>query len=223
MLLVGLSFMLKLTFHGAVGKVVLCLVGALFVAFTWEYATTQSKTQIADWLTRPDLMLDTSVILTIDVFFQIAFCVLMARKLSGAPVSKMQNVMLQVSLWFPGLLIFPVLFSLLVQLIFSLPGMDFALIGWGTAGALLVLMPLLALGVEWLLPESDMRLEMTFLLNALIALLGVVATVNGRTAAVGTNKVEWDALGGVLALLVVGAIAGFIINKIYLRKKLSKQ
>lgn len=28
MLLVGLSFMLKLTFHGAAGKVVLCLVGA---------------------------------------------------------------------------------------------------------------------------------------------------------------------------------------------------
>lgn len=197
--------------------------GSFFVALTWEYATTQSKAQIADWLTRPELMLDTSVLLTIDVFFQIAFCVLMARRLSGAPISRVQNVLLLVSKWFPGLLIFPVLFSLLVQLIFALPGTDFALIGWGTAGALLVLMPLVAKGVEWLLPESDMRLEMTFLLNALIALLGVVATVNGRTAAVGTNQVEWDALAGVLALLVAGAIAGFFINKIYLRKKLSKQ
>ena len=35
------------------------------------------------------------------------------------------------------------------------------------------------------------------MVNMLIAALGVVATVNGRTAAAGTNQVEWGALGGV--------------------------
>lgn len=218
MLMVLAGFILKLTYHGIAGQAVLCLLAAIFVALTADYAATQSKTQIADWLARPELMLDTSVWLTIDVAFQICFCVLMTRRLTGAGMSRKESVALAVTLWFPGLLIFPVLFSMLVEVIFSMPGTDFGLIGWGTAGCVLVIAPLLAWGVKALLPENDLRLELMFLLNLLTAALGIIATVNGRTAATGTNSVEWDALAGVFGLLVLGTITGIIIN----RYKLSK-
>lgn len=82
MLLVGFNFVLKLTYHNLLGKLLTCAVAALFVGLMWEEATTQSKTQISDWLNRPELMLDTSVLLTVDVFFQVAFCVMMAKKLA---------------------------------------------------------------------------------------------------------------------------------------------
>jgi len=52
-----------------------------------------------------------------------------------------------------------------------------------------------------------------FMINALTAILGVIATVNGRTAVKGTNSVEWDALLGILAILSIGTIAGLLINK----------
>ncbi len=56
-------------------------------------------------------------------------------------------------------------------------------------------------GLCWLVPEKEIRLELLFMVNMLIAALGVVATVNGRTAAAGTNQVEWGALGGVAAII----------------------
>ena len=49
------------------------------------------------------------------------------------------------------------------------------------------------------------------MINALIAMLGVVATVNGRTAVAGTNSVEWQPLGGFLLILIVAAFAGFVL------------
>ena len=83
---------------------------------------------------------------------------------------------------YPGLLIFPVLFSLEVSTIFFLPGVDFALVAWGLAAIVAVAFVALGFGLEFLLPERELRLELLFLLNILIAILGVIATVNGRTA-----------------------------------------
>lgn len=221
MLTVSFSFLLKLTCHGRPGRVVLSALAALFVLLACDTATTQSKTQIADWLSQPDLMLDTSVWLTVDVAFQIAFCVLYAKKLAG-PITRNEKWMLAVCLWFPGLLIFPVLFAMLTRLIFSMPGTDFDTIGRITAAALLLVTPLLARGLELLLPEADIRLELMFMVNMLTAALGIVATVNGRTAAVGTNTVEWDALAAVAALVLAGAASGIFINRYVTAKKITK-
>jgi len=54
------------------------------------------------------------------------------------------------------------------------------------------------------------------MLHALIALLGIIATVNGRTAVAGTNSVDVFALSGVIGLLVIGGIIGYLL---YLRKE----
>ena len=81
---------------------------------------------------------------------------------------------------------------------------------------------LLAWVFKELLPEEDMRLELLALINMLIAILGVIATVNGRTAAVGTNSVEWAALAAVFGLLAIGAAAGLIIYRYSTNKLISK-
>lgn len=222
MLLVMLGFILKLTWHGLVGRGVLALVCALFIGLVWEYAAGQSKTQIAAWLQEPELMLDTSVLLTVDVFFQVTFCILMARFISGEPMGRTARILLAVTTWVPGLLLFPVLFSMLVEVVFALPGIDFELIAWGTAAAVMTGLFLLAWVFKELLPEDDMRLELLALINMLIAILGVIATVNGRTAAVGTNSVEWAALAAVFGLLAIGAAAGLIIYRYSTNKLISK-
>lgn len=221
MALVSFSFILKLTFHRPAGTVFLVIVAAATMILTYEEAASQSKSQIADWLQNPGLMLDTSVWLTIDVAFQLCFCSICAKKIFGR-LSKKENIAYGICLWFPGLLIFPVLFAALTQLIFAMPGTDFALIGRVSAGVMLIATPLFARGVKWFLPESDLRLELMFIINMLIAALGVVATVNGRTAAVGTNAVEWDALIGVFGLLIIGFVTGIFYNKIITNRRINK-
>lgn len=219
MLAVALTFLLKLTFLPPAGMLAVCALAALFVGFSQEYAVSQSKTQIADWLADPQLMLDTSVLLTLDVAMQIAFCFLCSRRVSGERLPRWQETAYLVTLWFPGILIFPVLFSLLVEIIFAMPGMSFAMLGWSTAIGVLIAAPLLSLGLKWLLPDKDSRLELIFLVNLLTAALGVIATVNGRTATAGTAQVDWTALCGVLALIIAGAVAGLVIRKIRVSRK----
>lgn len=221
MALVTVSFLLKMTCHGWIGKIVWCAAGAIFIVLTCDSATTQSKTQIADWLSQPDLMLDTSVWLTVDVAFQLCFCVLAAKSL-GDTLSKTERALLRICRLIPGLLIFPVLFAILTELIFSLPGVDFSLIARSLAIGLLILFPLLSAGIRYLIPEAEIRLEMIFMVNLLTAALGVIATVNGRTAAVGTNTVEWSALAGIAVILLAGAAAGMIYYRYITRKKVSK-
>ncbi len=214
MLTVALSFLLKLSCHGRAGILAICTAATLFSALCGDYAAMQSKTQIADWLQNPDLMLDTSVLLTLDVMMQLAFCFLRTRKAAGERLSRWSEGAYQICFWFPGILIFPVLFSTLVGIIFAIPGGDFQTIAWTAGAVVLITSPLLAWALRLLMPRVGMRLELLFLNNLLTAALGVVATVNGRTASAGVADVEWGALAGVLGLVATGAVAGIIISKI---------
>lgn len=218
LLLVGFSFILKLTFHRWPGIAVAAVVAALFVGLSWETAIMQSRSQIEDWLSQPDLMLDTSVLLTVDVAVQLAFCVLTAKKESGGGLSRTERCLRAVLLWFPGLLIFPALFVALVAVIFSMPGGDFATVAWLSAAVVAAVCPLAAWGLRAVMDEVETRLELLFLLNSLIAVLGVVATVNGRAAVAGVSRVDWAALSGVLAILAAGIAAGLILYRRKIKK-----
>lgn len=221
MLLVSFSFLLKLTTLRRYGRIAVGAAAALFLFATYDAATGQSKTQISDWLGQPDLMLDISILLTVDIAFQLCFCILAAKALTS-PLRRTEQWALAVCRYFPGILVFPVLFAALTELVFSLPGTDFSLIGQASAVIVLVLAPLLASGLKWLLPEEDFRIELIFMLNLIIAGLGIVATVNGRTAATGSNNVEWTALAAVIALLAAGASAGIFCHKFSTAKKITK-
>lgn len=221
MALVCLSVLLKLTYHGWKGRIILSGLCALFIILSYEAATEQSKAQIADWLGQPELMLDMSVWLTIDVAFQICFCVLAAKALSNS-LSPTERIMKLISLWIPGILIFPVLLAILTETIFTMTGMDFLAIARTLGLTILILFPVLASFLKWMIPEKDIRLEMMFMINLIIAVFGIAATVNGRTAAVGTNEVEWGALTGFIAIMMIGTLAGLLLHNRENRRNANK-
>ena len=176
------SLLLKLTFcsRRAVAAVIVCT--ALLTGFSWPLAVTQSRSQIEGWLSNPDLMADTAVLLFVEVALQIAFCLRQASPnlQDGSRISRWLHLGLK---GFPGLLYLVVIFSLQVQLIFMLPGVSFPLVSWSLAAAVSVFIVVGIWALRRLIPEEELRLEMLFLANAVIAALGVIATVNGRTAA----------------------------------------
>jgi hypothetical protein len=73
-------------------------------------------------------------------------------------------------------------------------------------------------GIKWLIPEKELRLEVFFLSNALIAVLGIIATVNGRTAVAGFAEVNWYALLGIVGLMLLGGIAGWVCFHVKISK-----
>lgn len=218
MILVCFNFMLKQTYRKLGSVAAIAVIGALFVGLMWPYAIEQSKTQIADWLANPALMLDTSVILSVEVVLQMAFCMLAAHVQTTGPIKKRTLWAYRALRWFPGILIFPVLFCGLVALIFSFPGVSFSLIAWSMAAGVLLVVPLGTWFLRRLLPEKELRLELLFLANALIAILGIVATVNGRTAVAGISDVSWGALCGLVAIVITGALLGMVLRRIRLSR-----
>lgn len=218
MMLVCFNYIMKQTYWKKYAVVCSAIVCALFMGLMWPYAVEQSKSQIAGWLSDSALMLDVAVILTLEVAVQMAFCVLSAHIQTTVEVKPLTLWIYRILRWFPGVLIFPVLFSLLVSLIFALPGTSFQLVAWSAAAAVFVAIPIATFGVKRLLPEKEIRLEVLFLSNALIAILGVVATVNGRTAVAGISEVDLAALAGVCGLVVLGLIGGFIQYGIRLKR-----
>lgn len=219
MFLVIFSVMLKMTALPLWGRVIIGVVFASFIIYSLDSATNQSKTQIAAWLQNPELMLDMAVLLTIDVFLQVSYCITGAKRISGEPMTRSEKIISVVTLWIPGILIFPTLFAMLVEALFSFPGTDFATIAWSLAAGIFIVMVGVSSFLKFCIPESDLRLELIFMINALIALLGVVATVNGRTAVAGTNEVEWLPLLTIILILLAGATCGFLISKRKLKIK----
>ncbi len=223
MIIVCFNYLLKQTWRKSYFVVGSAMVCALFVGLTWPWAIEQSKNQIASWLADTDLMLDLSVVLTLEVALQMAFCILAAHLHSAQKVRSRLVWAYRLLRWFPGMLIFPVLFSMLVATIFALPGMSFPFVAWGLAGMVFLLIQAAAWGLKRLLPEKEIRLELLFLSNALLAVLGVIATVNGRTAVVGHSEVDWGAMGGILLLTAAGLIVGRVAYRIKLQRILKKQ
>lgn len=218
MLLVSFNFILKLTYSKPLVIVGMAVGCALCVGLMWPYAIEQSKTQIANWLSSPQLMLDTSVILTVEVCINIAFCMLAVHMMTTGPVSPKLLVAYRLLRLFPGLLIIPVLFSVQVALIFSFPGVSFPVIAWSMAAASLLLIVAAAFGLKSLLPGKELRLELLFIVNVAIMVIGIVATVNGKTAVSGNTEVDWPALACTLSLVLAGLLAGYCLYRIKSRQ-----
>ena len=110
------------------------------------------------------------------------------------------------------------LFSVLVMTIFLLPGVSFQVVAWVLAVVLLVLIPVFTYGLRWLLPERPIRLELLFLVEVLLGLMGIIGTVNGRTAVAGFNSFDALSLLGVIAIVIVGMAIGWAIYNCQIKK-----
>lgn len=218
MIVVCFNYLLKQTWRKPYSVAFSAVVSGLFVGLAWPWAIEQSKNQIGAWLADSALMLDLAVILTLEVALQMTFCVVAAHIHTAGHVKPSVVWIYRLLRWFPGLLIFPVLFSLLVASIFALPGVSFPLVAWALAAVVAAVVPLGRWALKQLLPEKEIRLELLFLSNALIAILGIIATVNGRTAVAGNSKVDWAALGGVAILVVAGLCCGAAAYRVKMRR-----
>lgn len=219
MLLTAFNFLMKQTFWKVIAVGIIAAICAVFAGLMWPFAIEQSKAQIANWLGNQPLMLDTSVILSIEVRLQMAYAMLAVHVANDYPVKPRTIVMYRFLRWFPGLLIFPVIFSGLVYLIFAFPGTSFQTIAWSYAAFILIAIPSGRYLLIYLLPEKELRLELFFLTNALVAILGIVATVNGKTSAAGISEIDWKALLGVIVIAMAGAVLGLIWWNIRSKRK----
>ena len=119
---------------------------------------------------------------------------------------------------FPGVAGFPCAVQCSGDDIFLLPGVSFQVVAWVLAVVLLVLTPVFTYGLRWLLPERPIRLELLFLVEVLLGLMGIIGTVNGRTAVAGFNSFDALSLLGVIAIVIVGMAIGWAVYNYQIKK-----
>lgn len=202
--------LLKFTFLKTWQVAIWTVICTLFIGLTWEYAIQQSKNEIGEWLGNQKLMLDTSVILTIEVLWQMAYCMLSGKLLYGENVSRRTIWIYRILRFFPGILIIPVLFYLQIQMMYLIHGVDFAVISWSLATIVFIAMMGMPFVLRWLLPQKSLRLEVLFLSSSIVLILGIVTTVNGTTNFKGSDPIEWYALFIFCALATVCGIVGYV-------------
>lgn len=187
------------------------LLAAVFTVLACPYAILQSKTQIADYLQNVEALQDMAIIITLESAVCFSFCVTYLRGLFGK-----KNPWWAVALWwYPSLLLFPVLFYCLTELIFTFVGVPFSTVSYALAAVALAALPLLAKLVRYLVPESDLRLEMHFLISLFICMLGLLTTVNGKTVYAAVDEpVNWHAVALSVVLFVGLFLVGFVWDRL---------
>ena len=208
------AYILKQTYMALYMSVVYSAISALFIFLIWPFAIEQSTSRISDWISDSALMLNVAVILIINVTIQISFCVLAVQISTSIKVKKKLSLIYNILRWMPDLLIFPVLFWLLVYVIFAFPGRPFRQTAALLAATVFVAAPALVFVIKRVLPENSTRIELLFLVNVLIAIFGIVASVNGKTSVACTNQVNWIALAGITTLAILGITCGIIYHLI---------
>lgn len=191
-------------------------------ALSWQWAVEQSERAIAQWLANTELMRSLAVLLSVEVAMQMWLALLLLHKSIGQP-NKRSILWMHILRLFPGLL-FPVAcFAAVVQAIFAFPGTSFA----GISTTVGILGGISLICGRWMavraVPEVELRIELLFLINAVIALLGIIATVNGQTTVNGNTPVDLIAMMGVFGCLLIGTIFGWGWYKFQSNRKQTKQ
>ncbi len=211
MVFIIINCILKLSFRSLWQSILFGAICAVFIIWAKEYAIMQSKTQIADYLKNRTALQNTAVLVTAESAICFAFCFAALKNMFGKRVKRW----LMPLYWYPSLLIFPVLFYILTQTIFSLSGTDFDTIAYIISGITFVVIPIAAYGIRLLIPEDELRLEIHFLVSLFVCILGLLTTVNGDvTYAAVKEPVNFKALGLSLGLFVVTFVIGYVWNKI---------
>lgn len=207
MLFIVMNCILKLSFWKLWQTVLFGVVCGILIIGTCQYAIMQSKTQIADYLHNPAAMQDMAVIITIESVVCFTYCVAVLRGWFG----QQEKGWVKPLKWYPSLLLFPVLFYLQTELIFTFPGMDFLTLSYGFAIVTVLLIPLMSYSFRHLITEKELRLEVHFLVSLFVAILGLLTTVNGNVTYQAIKEpTNWKALvlsfGLFLGLVFIGAI-----------------
>lgn len=211
MLFIGINCLIKLSFWKVWQTALFGLLCALFMLFSESYAITLSKTKLEAFLNDTVVLQDMAVWITAESAICFGFCLVALRNLYGT-VKKRKWLALY---WYPGLLLFPVLFYLLTQLIFSMPGIAFDKIARILAAAVFLLIPAGSWLLKKLFPEPELKLEIHFLLSFFICIIGLLCTVNGNTTYMPVSQqTNYEELGMTFVLFLVFTGGGLIFARL---------
>lgn len=204
MLFIVLNCAFKLSLWRLHWRLLFSIVLGGFAWWSMRYAILQSKTQIADYLQNTEALQTMAILVTIDAAVGLAFC------LNWLTSPRRPTLLFA----YPSMLVFPVVFYLLTQTIFTATGIAFETTALAFSMAIVILLPLMAEGARWLLPDETSRVELHLLLTIFVCILGLISTEHGKMVyGMKEAPIDWTSLAMTLGLFLLLALVGFILNR----------
>jgi len=207
---------LKLSFWKWWQMLIMGIFFGIFIWIIYPVAIAQSQTTVNLQLADTDNRKNFTVLLTIEAFIFIYFCLTYLKQLFQ---SKPINKKLKFLNLFPGLLVFPVLYELFIQVVFNFSGVEFSKLALLSAIAISILIPLFSLGLKRLFPEKDFRIEILLLSSFLVVVLSLISTHSGSIIYKVEESTDFIQLFSSLGIILLFAIFGFLGNKLYWQLK----
>lgn len=212
MLFITINCAFKLSLWRWWQRAVYCIILGAFVWWSQRYAILQSKTQIADYLQNTVALQNMAIVVTAESVFCFGFVACLLQDMYAVEKPRWWARLLW---WYPSLLMFPVMFYALTQTIFAAVGTDFTVTSIALAVATVVILPLLAEGAKWLVPDAEGRVETHLLLTCFVCALGLLSTQNGKMV-YHVKETAVDLKTAVLPLLVFILLfaVGFLASRL---------
>lgn len=198
------------------------IMGILFGVFIWviyPMGIAQSQTMVNMQLSDIESRKNFTALLTIEAFIYIYFCLAFLTQIFQP---KRNNKQLKILNFFPGLLIFPVLYYLFTQVVFNFSGVEFSTLALHFALVVSIGIPLFSIGLKQLFPERDFRIELLLLSSLLVVVLSLISTHSGSIIYSSKEKTDLVQLFYSLGIILLFAIVGLLFNKIYWQIKNNK-
>lgn len=212
MLFILLNCAFKLSLWQWWQRGIFSLVLGGFAFWSMKYAMLQSKTQLEDYLQNTVALQNMAIIVTIESVFCFGFAILYFQ---GAYEQEKTKWAAKLLYWYPSLLMFPVMFYVLTQTLFTFVGMDFTVTALVFSVGAFIVVPLLAEGAKILLPDETSRVEIQLLLTCFICVLGLLSTENGKMVYhIKENPVDWRMVIVSIVAFVLLFILGYIGSRL---------
>lgn len=192
--------------------VVFGCVCAVFVFCCHPYALEQNKLLLERALEGQKILTDVSLVVMADLLLTLGFSWSVLHRLAGNKRGKFCTLLGYV----PSMLIFPALYYIHLNLFFSFVGTDFMQLTALLAVGCFLIITGGGAGLRYLLPETDLRLEMTVLMGFLIFILTVCCTVFHPSAMMYSQRsdIDWGGLLSTFLIIVLLFVAGYFQARI---------
>lgn len=202
-------FLLRHSFNNIWGNLIVASLSAISMIAVQPVLLDTSKADISAMLSNHEALTGISLLISLEMALLVFWCFL--------GFAKSQSRLAKILKWHPCLFILPIIWYVQAQAIFFFPGIEFRLIAFISAAFALIILTAGPYMLRLLIPESDIRKELLFIISIIALLLTSIAPAQGTPLFPQTLNPEWGGLLTLLALSAILALFGYLCNRFDLK------
>ena len=209
MIMLVVVFLLRHSFNNIWANLIVASLSAISMIAVQPVLLNTSKTDISAILSNHEVLTNISLLISLEMALLVFWCFL--------GFAKSQSRLAKILKWYPCFFILPILWYAQAQAIFFSPGIEFRQIAYISAAFALTILTAGPYLLRLLIPESEIRKELLFIISIIALLLTSIAPAQGTPLFPQTLEPGWVSLLTLVAVSAILAIIGYLCKRFDIR------